>query len=95
VLTCSALETGGIEEIWRTVLAHREVFLRSGELDEKRRQQAVAWMWSLVDEGLKGRFARHPGVRKHLPHVLREVEGGRLAPTAAAERLLFSLDNKL
>jgi len=93
VLTCSALETSGIDEIWQTVLTHRDVFLRSGELEEKRRQQAVAWMWSLVDEGLKERFARHPDVKRHLPHILREVERGRLAPTAAADTLLFSLDN--
>ncbi|MCU0604204.1 MAG: methylmalonyl Co-A mutase-associated GTPase MeaB [Desulfobacterales bacterium] len=93
VLTCSALETSGIDEIWQTVLRHRDVFLRSGELEEKRRQQAVAWMWSLVDEGLKERFARHPDVKRHLPHILRAVERGRLAPTAAADTLLFSLDN--
>jgi LAO/AO transport system kinase len=95
VLTCSALETSGIDEIWQTVLTHRNVFLQSGELEEKRRQQAVAWMWSLVDEGLKGRFARHPEVKKHLAHILREVERGLLAPTAAADKLLFSLDNNL
>ena len=93
VLTCSALETSGIDEIWKTVLTHREVFLRSGELEEKRRQQAVAWMWSLVDEGLKRRFTRHPEVKKHLPHILREVARGLLTPTAGAEKLLFSLDN--
>jgi LAO/AO transport system kinase len=93
VLTCSALAMTGIDEIWKTVLAHREVLLKSGELEEKRRQQAVAWMWSLVDEGLKGRFTRHPEVRKHLPRILREVERGLLAPTAAADKLLFSLDN--
>jgi LAO/AO transport system kinase len=93
VLTCSALELTGIEEIWEAVQRHRQVFLESGELDEKRRQQAVAWMWSLVDEGLKGRFIRHAGVKKLLPRILREVEAGGLVPTAAADKLLFSLDN--
>jgi LAO/AO transport system kinase len=93
VLTCSALETSGIEAIWDTVLRHRAVFGPSGELEERRRQQAVAWMWSLVEEGLKDRFARRPDVRRQLPRILHEVERGALAPTAAAERLLFSLDS--
>jgi LAO/AO transport system kinase len=93
VLTCSALEMSGIEAIWDTVLRHREVFGPSGELEERRRQQAVAWMWSLVEEGLKDRFARQPEVRRQLPRVLHEVERGALAPTAAADRLLFSLDS--
>lgn len=94
VLTCSALEGTGIEEVWETVQRHRRVFSRSGELDEKRRQQAVAWMWSLVDEGLKGYFTRNAEIRKRLPCIVSEVEAGRLVPTAAAETLLFFLDNK-
>ncbi len=93
VLTCSALEMSGIEAIWATVLRHRDVFGPSGELAERRRQQAVDWMWSLVEEGLKERFAHHPGVRRHLPRVLHDVQRGLVPPTAAAERLLFLLDS--
>jgi LAO/AO transport system kinase len=48
VLTCSALEMIGIEEIWQTVLEHREKFMETGELEANRRKQAVDWMWSLV-----------------------------------------------
>jgi LAO/AO transport system kinase len=95
VLTCSALELTGIEGIWEAVQRHRHLVRESGELDEKRRRQAVAWMWSLVDEGLKGRFTRHAGVKKLLPRILREVEQGSLVPTAAADKLLFFLDNKV
>ena len=94
VLTCSALEMTGIKTIWKTVLKHREVFHQSRELEQKRRQQAVAWMWSLIDEGLKERFARQPDIKKQLPRILREVERGALDPTAAADKLLFLLDNK-
>lgn len=92
VLTCSALEMSGIESIWATVLRHRDLFGPSGELEERRRQQAVDWTWSLVEEGLKERFARHPGVRRHLPRMLHDVRRGLIPPTAAAERLLFLLD---
>jgi LAO/AO transport system kinase len=93
VLTCSALEMTGIEQIWKMVLKHHEVVTQSGELEQKRREQAVAWVWALVDEGLKGRFTRHPEIKKQLPRILREVERGSLAPTSAADRLLFFLDN--
>ena len=93
VLTCSALEMTGVAEIWKTILRHREVLSRSGEIEQKRRQQAVDWMWSLIDEGLKDRCMRHPEVKKQLPRTLREVERGSLAPTAAADKLLFFLDN--
>jgi LAO/AO transport system kinase len=93
VLTCSAREMTGIAAIWREVLRHREVLSRSGELEQKRRHQAVDWVWSLVDEGLKERFFRHPEVKAQLAAVLRDVGSGRLPATVAAERLLFFLDN--
>lgn len=92
VLTCSAREMTGVDAIWRTVLRHREALSPSGELEMKRRHQAVDWVWSLIDEGLKERFFRHPEVKKQLPATLREVGGGRLTATAAADKLLFLLD---
>lgn len=92
VLTCSAREVTGIDAIWRTVRRHREALSRSGELEMKRRHQAVDWVWSLIDDGLKERFFRHPDVQKQLPSTLREVGGGRLTATAAADKLLFLLD---
>jgi LAO/AO transport system kinase len=92
VLTCSALEMTGVAEIWKTVLRHREALSRSGELHQKRRQQAVDWMWALIDEGLQDRFTHHAEVKKQLPRTLREVERGLVAPTAAAAKLLFFLD---
>lgn len=92
VLLCSALEGSGIAEVWETVRRHREIFTATGELAEKRRQQAVSWMWSLIEEGLKERFRRHPAVRGRLERTLRDVEAGRMPPTTAAEALLFLLD---
>lgn len=92
VLTCSARELTGIEDIWAVVLKHRDIMTSSCELDQNRRSQALAWMWSLVEEGLKDRFKHHPKVQHHLPQLLRQVENGRLSPTAAACQLLFLLD---
>jgi len=94
VLTCSALEQAGIGEIWRTVLLHREKLTETGELELKRRQQALDWMWSLIEEGLKNRFRQNIEVKKHLPGLTRAVEKGSTAPTIAAEELLFFLDNQ-
>jgi LAO/AO transport system kinase len=93
VLLCSAVEMTGLEDIWETILLHREKIAASGELEETRRRQALDWMWSLIQEGLTERFHRHPGVRSRLERMRREVEAGTLAPTVAATELLFLLDN--
>jgi LAO/AO transport system kinase len=92
VLTCSALDTTGIEEIWQTVRVHRARLTASGELEHKRRNQAIDWMWSLVEEGLKERFYKNPEVKKQLSKIARDVEIGATAPTRAAGELLYLLD---
>ncbi len=92
VMTCSAKTGEGLEEIWQTVAEHRQQMQNSGEFEAKRREQARSWMWALIEEGLRTRFRRQPGVRQQLPRIEREVTTGRLSPTQAAQRLLFSLD---
>jgi LAO/AO transport system kinase len=94
VLTCSAVERRGLSTIWQTVLDHREKLERTGELAAKRRDQALQWMWSLIQEGLRDRFHRHAGVRAQLQSVVNDVRRGEMVPTTAAQRLLFLLDNQ-
>ncbi|MDJ0811137.1 MAG: methylmalonyl Co-A mutase-associated GTPase MeaB [Desulfobacterales bacterium] len=93
VLTCSALAMEGVDRIWETVRAHREIIAASGALMANRRQQALAWLQDLLDDGLRERFLRHPGIQEQLPRYQREVVDGRISPTAAADALLFLLDN--
>ncbi|MBI5590431.1 MAG: methylmalonyl Co-A mutase-associated GTPase MeaB [Deltaproteobacteria bacterium] len=93
VLTCSARQMTGIEDIWATVLKHRDIMMQSCELGQNRRRQALAWMWTLVEEGLKDRFNRHPEVQRRLPQLALQVENGTLSSTVAASQLLFFLDN--
>jgi LAO/AO transport system kinase len=93
VLTCSALEMTGIAEIWQTVMKFHQKLGASGELVDKRQKQALDWMWSLVEDGLKERFYTHPEIKKRLAKITREVAKGKTAPTLAADKLLFFLDN--
>jgi len=94
VLTCSALTTEGLVDIWRTVQEHHEKLTATGELAAKRKEQALQWMWSLISEGLNEKFHRHPGVQRHLSTTIAMVRRGELAATTAAQRLLFLLDNE-
>jgi LAO/AO transport system kinase len=93
-MTCSSLELDnpGILKIWETILEHRRLYLESGALENKRQQQALDWMWSLLKEGLRERFFSNPNIVKRLPQMTRSVEKGEITPTAAADELLFSLD---
>lgn len=94
VLTCSALGQTGIDTIWERILAHRKTLQEAGELEAKRRQQAVQWFWALLREGLKTAFFGHPEVKRRLPGITREVQSGRTPATIAAEELLHMADAK-
>jgi len=86
VLGLSALLSEGLEIFWSAVNAVLDERRRSGEFELRRRQQALAWMWTLVEEGLKQRF--HCRVQSVLQETLAAVEAGSLSASAAAAHLL-------
>ena len=88
VLMMSALQKQGIAEFWNTIMSYREAMHASGEFDARRRHQARAWMWELIDQGLRARFAGHARVQQDLPGLQEAVEAGQTTPAAAAMRLL-------
>jgi LAO/AO transport system kinase len=94
VLAASALSGDGIAEVWRMVEAQRDALVASGEHAQRRRQQARAWMWSLVDEGLKRAFRDHPEVARLLPKLEQAVEDLEAAPAMAARRLLEAFQGR-
>lgn len=88
VLMLSALKKDGIAEFWAQVCRYRETLTASGEFEAKRRQQAQAWMWELIDQGLRARFRDNSEVRLALPQLSLAVEAGETTPASAALRLL-------
>ncbi len=95
VLTCSAMTMTGIEEIWQTVMGHRRQLSATGELTEKRKQQALDWTGQMLDEGLKQWFYRLPSVKQSLSELTRAVEKGEVTPTAAVKQLLGKLKTEV
>jgi LAO/AO transport system kinase len=84
----SALNGEGLDEFWQAVCEWRARRQGSGELQQRRREQDRAWMWGLIEGGLRSRFRSHPQVKAALPDLAAEVEAGRVAPSVAARRLL-------
>jgi LAO/AO transport system kinase len=95
VMTCSALEQTGLKEIWETVNSHKGIMTASGELETKRKDQAMSWMWFLVNEGLERWFYQHPEIQRLLPGIKQNVEQGKIAPTRAADDLVAILGKDL
>ena len=88
VITLSATRKDGLAEFWQLIEKFRDTLGASGEFAERRRRQALAWMWQLVDSGLREGFRRHPAVRDTLSATAAAVEAGTMTPAAAARHLL-------
>lgn len=88
VLTVSARDGTGLGDLWQQIEEHRRLVSASGELDDRRRQQRLQWMRSLVEEEVLDAFRRSPRVAEALPELERQVVAGEITPTLAAVRVL-------
>jgi LAO/AO transport system kinase len=66
--------------------------MESGELEDRRKKQAIEWMWSLLQDGLKERFFKRPEIKKMLPELKQNVERGIISPSAAVNKLFLVLE---
>jgi LAO/AO transport system kinase len=88
VMCASALTGDGIADFWELVVEHRAALSKSGELARRRRVQARAWLWRLLDDGLQAAFRLDTRVATRLPDLEVEVDASRMSAPRAARLLL-------
>jgi LAO/AO transport system kinase len=88
VRTVSAHTGDGLGELWGMVELHRSKHEATGELAERRKEQRLHWMWSMVDDRLRARLHASEVVQALLPDVETAVAADAMTPTAAADALL-------
>ena len=88
VLTCAGLTGAGVNELWEKVEEHRSILSEAGELEGRREQQNVRWMWSMLDDRLNDGLRSHPSVRTLLPKLEAQVRAGTTTPVSAVDQLL-------
>lgn len=87
VLTYSALTGNGLSAIWQSICDHRQSSEASGALAEKRREQQVTWMWSMLEERLFAKLRADPELKSRLPQIEKAVAAGKLSPMLAVEEI--------
>ncbi|MFD3532801.1 methylmalonyl Co-A mutase-associated GTPase MeaB [Streptomyces sp. NPDC058664] len=88
VLSCSARESAGLDEVWGRLQQHRTLLDSTGRLTAKRQDQQVDWTWTMVRDELLRRLHTDPAVRDLAPALEQRVRAGELTATLAADRLL-------
>ena len=91
VVTYSALTGAGIAELWDTVLEHRERMIKAGELEARRREQQVKWMWAMLEERVFARLKSDPILKAKLPRIEAAVAAGRMSAVLAVEEIAVAL----
>lgn len=100
VLTASAIENNNVhdganndagnslDELWNTVLAHRDVLIAAGEFETRRAAQQVEWMWAMVRDTVLDQVLTHPQVQHCRAEIEQQVRAGELTPTLGARYLV-------
>jgi len=88
VLTCSAYENTGIEDVWETINSFVNHCVCNNTFEENRKKQAQFWLHESIQEQLGNYFHQKPEVKKLLPQLEEEVLSGKLSPFIAANKLI-------
>ena len=96
VISMSALEGDGLENLWYKIEEFKSMGQANGSFVQRRTNQAKTWLWDRIQSGLAQEFKEHPGVFALLPLLQKEVESGSIAASVAARKILdvFKSDNQ-
>lgn len=86
--TCSALTGEGIPEMWHLIQEFQQLTTASGVFQERRNQQSLSWVHSMIEDYLKESFYSDSQVKQLLASLTPQVMGGTCLPVSAAQQLL-------
>ena len=89
-ITCSALTGEGVPDTWEIIKFFVKLTKESGIFAERRKNQALEWVYSMIENYLKDNFYNNLEVRTRLPEVKEAVLNETILPTTAAEQLLHA-----
>ncbi len=90
VVTCSALENEGIDEIWQMIRSYEEHMTKENKLITQRQQQNVDWMYETINAELRNQFYENPKVLEVIKGLEQKVKQAEITPQAAAKLILSS-----
>lgn len=93
VLTCSALNQTGIEEIWNMVTDFVELTRKNGFFDQKRINQESLWFKETLQSLLFDDFFNSEKIKTTAKNLEIEIRSGKTSPFEAAHQLIDMYKN--
>lgn len=95
VITCSAIESKGIDEVWNMVLDFIRFTKSNKHFDEKRNSQSKYWMYESINDHLKTNFYQNKSIIQLLHEAEKNVLSNKISSFVAAKELLEKYFNSL
>ncbi len=91
VLTCSSYTGAGLDEVWETVVKHRNEIEEAGELAQRRAEQQRDWLWNMVRAAIQESLRSSPAVRRTADLVEARLDRGEINAMDGAQEILGAL----
>jgi len=88
VLTCSAVKSEGVNEIWELITRFENDTKANGWFLKNRQSQNLSWMEETIKYHLETDFYNHPKVMDEITEIRRQVSHEEMPAITAAKRLL-------
>lgn len=95
VLSCSATENTGIEEIWKMIMEFLEKTKGNGHFLHNRTLQNKNWFFQSLNEQLTQLFQQNESFKKAEAALLKSVEENTISPFKAAKEVLKFVSDQL
>jgi LAO/AO transport system kinase len=87
VVTYSAMTGAGIAELWTKVLEHRKAMQAVGDFAQRRSEQQVRWMWTMLEDRWQSKLRADPAIRSKVRATETAVADGKLTPSLGADQI--------
>ena len=88
VLTCSALENQGIDQVWESIIQYQNFTQARGFWESNRRQQNKTWLYECFNNLLQQEVNKSQSFNNGVSALEQKVENGSLSPYQGAKDLL-------
>lgn len=88
----SAIKKTGLQELWQVIQHFQKVTIERGSFQQRREQQLLDWMHSMIDEHLHNLFFDDPVITGRMPEIRKAVVSGTISPTQGVAELVQLFD---
>ena len=91
VLTTSAVEKKGIEEVWKMIEGFQAFTIKNESFQKNRDQQNLLWFHESVDQLLKSKILKSKAALSKVKSFEKKISEGKITPSKAADEVIKSL----